>query len=56
MSNVPRYYFQDIPVHVMDDIMAGMIEGRPEPTRAEVEEWLSADLEQQAEALLAEYC
>ena len=56
MSNLPKYYFQDIPAYVMDKIITGMIDGKPEPTPAEMEEWLTAQLEREAETLLAQYC
>jgi hypothetical protein len=32
-----------------------MIEGNPEPTPEEMEEWLTSDLERQAETLLAQH-
>ncbi len=56
MSYLPKYYFQDIPAAVMDEIIAGMIDGRPEPTVEEMEEWLTAEREREAETLLAQYC
>ena len=54
--SLPKYYFQDIPEYVMEEIITGMIEGKPEPTLEEMEEWLACDLERQAEALLAQTC
>jgi hypothetical protein len=54
MSSLPKYYSQDIPAHVMGEIIDGMIEGRPEPTREEMEEWRTFELERQAETLLAQ--
>jgi hypothetical protein len=54
MSNLPKYYFQDIPAYLMDEIIAGMIEGKTEPTPEEMEEWLTSELEREAEALLAQ--
>jgi hypothetical protein len=54
--SLPKYYFRDIPAHLMDEIIAGMIEGKTEPTREEMEEWLASDLEREAEALLAQQC
>jgi hypothetical protein len=53
MSN---YYFRDIPAYVMDEIITGMIDGKPEPTPAEMEGWLTSELEHDAEMLLAQYC
>ena len=50
--SLPKYYFQDIPEYVMEKIINGMIEGKTEPTLQEMEEWLTSDLERQAEALL----
>jgi hypothetical protein len=55
MSSLPKYYFQDIPAAVMDEIVAGMIDGKPEPTLEEMEEWLCAEREREAERLLAQY-
>ncbi len=56
MSSLPKYYFQDIPSYVMDEVVEGMIQGRPEPTCEEMDEWLNAQLECRAEALLAQHC
>jgi len=53
MSNLPKYYFQDIPAYLMDEIFNGMIDGKPEPTPEEMEECLTSELEREAEALLA---
>jgi hypothetical protein len=53
MDRLPRYYFRDIPAYVMEDIISGMINGKPEPTPEEMEAWLTEELEQEAEALLA---
>jgi hypothetical protein len=52
--SLPQYYFRDIPAYMMDEIITGMIEGKPEPT-PEMEEWLASDLEREAEMLLAQY-
>jgi hypothetical protein len=38
----------------MDEIITGMIDGKPEPTSEEIEEWLTSELEREAETLLAE--
>jgi hypothetical protein len=55
MSTLPKYV-RDIPAYLMDEIITGMIDGKPEPTTEEMEEWLTAELEREAEALLAQYC
>ena len=52
--SLPKYYFQGIPEYVMEEIITGMIEGNTEPTLEELGEWLTSDLERQAEALLAQ--
>ena len=54
--SLPKYYFRDIPAYLMDEIITGMIEGKTEPTPEEMEEWLTSQLERQAEALLALSC
>jgi hypothetical protein len=51
----PKYYFRDIPDYEMEKIINGMIEGKPEPTPEEMGEWLTSDLERQAETLLAQH-
>jgi hypothetical protein len=51
--SLPKYYFQDIPASLMDEIITGMIDGKMEPTPEEMEEWLTSELEREAEALLA---
>jgi hypothetical protein len=53
--SLPKYYFRDIPSYVMEEIVTGMIEGKPEPTPEEMEEWLTAELEREAEKLLAQH-
>jgi hypothetical protein len=55
MSTLPKY-FRDIPAYLMDEIITGMIAGKPEPTPEEMEEWLTAEREREAETLLAQYC
>ena len=52
--SLPKYYFQDIPAYLMDEIITGMIDGKMEPTPEEMEEWLTSELEREAEALLAQ--
>ena len=52
MSTLPKY-FRDLPAYLMDEIIAGMIDGKPEPTPEEMEDWLTTELEREAEALLA---
>ena len=54
--SLPKYYFRDIPAYVMEEIINGMIEGKIEPTPEEMEEWLTSELEREAEMLLAQYC
>jgi hypothetical protein len=54
--SLPKYYFRDIPAYVMDEIITGMIDGKPEPTPEEMEEWLTSELERKAETLLEQYC
>ena len=44
MSNLPKYYFQDIPAEVMKEIMDEMLAAKPEPDLSAVEEtddWLN---------------
>jgi hypothetical protein len=53
MSNLPKYYFHDLPAYVMEEIITGMINGKPEPTREEMQDWLAEEMEREAEALLA---
>jgi hypothetical protein len=36
--SLPKYYFRNIPAYLMDEIIAGMIEGKTEPTPEEMEE------------------
>jgi len=50
---LPKHYFRDIPAYLMDEIIAGMIDGKPEPTPEEMEDWFTTELEREAEALLA---
>ena len=50
---LPKYYFRDIPAYLVDEIIAGMIDGKPEPTPEGMEDWLTSELEREAEALLA---
>jgi len=54
MSTLPKYYFRNIPAYLMDEIISGMIEGKVEPTPEEMEEWLTTELEREAEALLVQ--
>ena len=56
MSNLPKYYFRDIPAYLMEEIITGIIDGKVEPMPEEMEEWLTSDLECEAEALLAKNC
>jgi hypothetical protein len=41
MSNLPKYYFQDIPAEVMDEIMKEMHTADPEPEWEEIDHWLN---------------
>ncbi len=44
MSNLPKYYFADIPAVVMKEIMNEMLRLKPEPSMADLEEvddWLN---------------
>jgi len=41
MSNLPKYYFQDIPADVMADIMNGMERALVEPAWEEIDQWLA---------------
>ena len=54
INSMTKYYFRDIPAYVMDEIITGMIDGKPEPTPEEMEEWLNSELERDAEMLLAQ--
>ncbi len=53
--SLPKYYYRDIPAYVMEEIITGMMEGKQEPTPEEMEEWLTAEREREAEALLEQY-
>ncbi len=44
MSNLPKYYFQDIPAEVMREIMDEMLSLKPEPRLEDIEvadDWLN---------------
>ena len=41
MSNLPKYYFQDIPAGVMEEIIQGMEKALPEPSWEEIDQWLN---------------
>lgn len=41
MSNLPKYYFQDIPAEVMEEIVRGMQQALPEPNLEEIDYWLN---------------
>ena len=44
MSNLPKYYFRDIPAEVMKEIMDEMLRLRPEPELSDIEvadDWLN---------------
>jgi hypothetical protein len=39
--SLPKYYFQDLPAEVMDEIMRGMEAALPEPSWEEIDQWLN---------------
>ncbi len=44
MSNLPKYYFRDIPAEVMREIMDEMLASKPEPELSDLEsvdDWLN---------------
>ncbi len=41
MSHLPKYYFQDIPAAVMEEIIQGMERALPEPSWEEIDHWLN---------------
>ena len=41
MSNLSKYYFQDIPAEVMDEIMTEMCASEPQADWEEVDYWLN---------------
>ncbi len=41
MSNLPKYYFRDIPAEVMKEIMDEMQAVKPEPDFEEIDHWLN---------------
>jgi hypothetical protein len=43
MSNLPKYYFKDIPAEVMDEIMQEMASILPEPSLEEIDHWLNCN-------------
>ena len=43
MSNLPKYYFQDIPADVMEEIIQGMKRALPEPSWEEIDQWLNCN-------------
>ncbi|MGA8312527.1 MAG: hypothetical protein WB755_21020 [Terriglobales bacterium] len=53
MSNLPKYYFQDIPAEVMAEIIQGMEKALPEPSWEEIDQWL--DCHNQAATIPAWY-
>jgi hypothetical protein len=38
---LPKYYFQDLPAEVMDEIMQEMVSTCPEPSWEEIDHWLN---------------
>jgi hypothetical protein len=53
MSNLPKYYFQDIPAEVMDEIMKEMRTADPEPEWEEIDHWLNCH---NAPATILDWC
>jgi hypothetical protein len=43
MSNLPKYYFQNIPAEVMDEIMQDMYACRPDMDNEAVDHWLNCN-------------
>ena len=43
MSNLPKYYFENIPAEVMHEIILGMQQALPEPTFEEIDHWLNCN-------------
>jgi hypothetical protein len=41
MSYLPKYYFQDIPAAVMEEIIQAMERTLPEPSWEEIDQWLN---------------
>jgi hypothetical protein len=41
MSNLPKYYCQDLPADIMDEIMREMAAALPEPSWEEIDHWLN---------------
>jgi len=41
MSSLPKYYFQDLPIEIMDEIMREMAAVLPEPSWEEIDHWLN---------------
>ena len=41
MSNLPKYYFGDIPAEVMKEIMDEMEAAQPKPDLEEIDDWLN---------------
>jgi len=41
MSDLPKYYFQDLPAEIMDEVMQEMASIQPEPSLEEIDHWLN---------------
>jgi hypothetical protein len=41
LYSLPKYYFQDLPAEVMDEIMRGMEAALPELSWEEIDYWLN---------------
>jgi hypothetical protein len=52
-EHLPKYYFQDIPAAVMEEIVQGMERALPEPSGEEIDHWLHGHNE--AATILAWY-
>jgi len=39
--SLPKYYFQDLPAEVREEIMHGMEAALPEPSWEEIDHWLN---------------
>ena len=42
MSNLPKYYFHDLPAEIMDEIIREMESMYPDPSWEEIDAWVNA--------------
>src|SRR5579872_4305214 len=42
MSNLPKYYFHDLPAEIMDEIIQEMESMYPDPSWEEIDAWVNA--------------